>query len=547
MNKKLTSIVSAVGLVFFLLFTFNGTPASADTYVFTRDLTVGSTGADVVELQTAMVGLGKLVMPVGVPMGYFGNLTQAAVANWQASVGISPAAGYFGPISRGYVSAHGFGLGITSKVPGCLPGYSFSPLTGAPCTAQVVNGCAIDPVTGAIIPQYDPNTGARICPPPTPPSNDNTFTLTLSKSGSGSGTITSSSGGLDCGPTCSTTFNSGKSVTLTATASTGSTFVGWSGDCSGTSNTCTVNLDSNTSVSAIFNKSLGVVGGGSDEIQTNVSYGSDSKQVVDVYYNTGYQNAPIALLVHGGSWTGGDKSDMTTIATKAFYPAGYVTITVDYRLMNTNTLENDWSAGLNDVACAVSWAKANASKYGGDPNNVVLYGQSAGSQLTGMIAYDPEGGWLSGCQTQGQSLNVAGFMGSGGVYDFTKVRADERWQPGCLLEQYLGLNSCGPRDSSWGNADPSKLLSVSPVHYVNSGDPRTLIINGQADCYVNYPDPGTGLCQANSVALDAALTSAGVEHTLYSIPGYAHGDFKQNFGANPSNFPIALSFIDSFK
>src|SRR3989344_1590738 len=51
---------------------------------YTRDLTLGSTGADVVSLQTYLESAGHLVMPVGVAKGYFGALTHAAVAKWQA-------------------------------------------------------------------------------------------------------------------------------------------------------------------------------------------------------------------------------------------------------------------------------------------------------------------------------------------------------------------------------------------------------------------------------------------------------------------------------
>ncbi len=58
-------------------------------------------------------------------------------------------------------------------------------------------------------------------------------TLTVTKAGSGSGTITSSPGGIDCGSTCAHAYTHGTSVTLTATAASGSTFTGWSGDCSG--------------------------------------------------------------------------------------------------------------------------------------------------------------------------------------------------------------------------------------------------------------------------------------------------------------------------
>ncbi len=76
-----------------------GSTVSTGT-TFTQNLTVGSTGAEVVALQTMLVAQGHLVMPAGVAMGYFGSLTQAAVAKWQAANGVSPTAGYWGPISR---------------------------------------------------------------------------------------------------------------------------------------------------------------------------------------------------------------------------------------------------------------------------------------------------------------------------------------------------------------------------------------------------------------------------------------------------------------
>lgn len=79
--------------------------SSSSCYTYTRDLTLGSTGADVVALQEMLVASGNLVMPTGVSMGYFGALTQSALASYQAANGISPAAGYFGPVTRGAVAA----------------------------------------------------------------------------------------------------------------------------------------------------------------------------------------------------------------------------------------------------------------------------------------------------------------------------------------------------------------------------------------------------------------------------------------------------------
>ncbi|HEY2311042.1 MAG TPA: hypothetical protein VGH46_08005 [Gaiellaceae bacterium] len=70
----------------------------------------------------------------------------------------------------------------------------------------------------------------------------------------GSGSVTSSPAGIDCGSTCSASFASGTSVTLTAAADSGSTFAGWSGGgCSGTG-TCQVMLSAATSVTASFTK-----------------------------------------------------------------------------------------------------------------------------------------------------------------------------------------------------------------------------------------------------------------------------------------------------
>lgn len=78
-----------------------GAPAGTSaSHTYTVDLTIGSTGADVTALQTFLVSKGMLVMPAGVPMGYFGPLTKAAVAKYQASVGIAPAVGYVGPLTR---------------------------------------------------------------------------------------------------------------------------------------------------------------------------------------------------------------------------------------------------------------------------------------------------------------------------------------------------------------------------------------------------------------------------------------------------------------
>jgi len=81
--------------------------------------------------------------------------------------------------------------------------------------------------------------------------NGSNHVLTVSKSGTGTGSVASTPSGIACGTVCSASYPSGGTVTLTPAAPAGSTFSGWSGDCTGTG-TCTVTMDVDHSVTASF-------------------------------------------------------------------------------------------------------------------------------------------------------------------------------------------------------------------------------------------------------------------------------------------------------
>lgn len=93
-------------LTIFIVFLFAlSVKAETPPVGFNNNLTVGSTGYDVVRLQTWLVQNGYLTMPNGVAMGYFGGLTRAALVKFQLAQGIKPPVGYFGPITRGILNA----------------------------------------------------------------------------------------------------------------------------------------------------------------------------------------------------------------------------------------------------------------------------------------------------------------------------------------------------------------------------------------------------------------------------------------------------------
>ncbi|MDP3824311.1 MAG: PQQ-dependent sugar dehydrogenase [Burkholderiales bacterium] len=76
-------------------------------------------------------------------------------------------------------------------------------------------------------------------------------TLTVTKAGTGAGTVTSAPAGINCGTDCTEAYAQGTSVTLTAAASAGSTFAGWSGACTGTGS-CAVNMAAAATATATF-------------------------------------------------------------------------------------------------------------------------------------------------------------------------------------------------------------------------------------------------------------------------------------------------------
>lgn len=116
-------------------------PSAAGKCSFTRALTVGSRGDDVKCLQTSL--------NVSPTSGYFGPLTKAAVAKWQAANGVSPAVGYFGALSQAKYNS------MMASVP-------TTPVTPTPGVPAVV-GKGLT-VSAGVQPaeQLAPNSAARV-------------------------------------------------------------------------------------------------------------------------------------------------------------------------------------------------------------------------------------------------------------------------------------------------------------------------------------------------------------------------------------------------
>lgn len=186
----------------------------------------------------AIVANFALLIPVGVTLSGTGT----------GSV-VSVPAGINCPTSA-CTASFGSGTSVSLQAtPG--PGSVFTAWTGA-CTGTSTCTVTLSGNQPAAV-------GARFDPAPPP-----TYTLSITNSGAGTGTVTSNPSGINCGTACTAALTAGTTVILTAAASPGSVFAGWSGfPCTGTG-TCTVALNANTAVTATFIPlvTLGVTLGG---------------------------------------------------------------------------------------------------------------------------------------------------------------------------------------------------------------------------------------------------------------------------------------------
>jgi hypothetical protein len=159
------------------------------------------------------------------------------------------------------VAKSGPGAGLVTSFPAGLDcgtscSYAFDAgtqvtLTASPASGSTFAGWSGGGCSGASTCIMTLNADATVTATFTriPPTQ---YSLTVSKSGSGSGAIRSIPAAIDCGTSCSYTYDAGTSVTLHATPASGSTFAGWSGSgCSGTSD-CTLTLNANSVVTATF-------------------------------------------------------------------------------------------------------------------------------------------------------------------------------------------------------------------------------------------------------------------------------------------------------
>jgi len=187
----------------------------------------------------------------------------------------------------------------------------------------------------------------------------------------------------------------------------------------------------------------------------------------DVYYPKKKikGNYPGVILIHGGGWRSGDKSQTTSMAI-ALANAGYVAVCVEYRL----SLEAKFPAAVYDIKSAIRWMRASSKKFNLDEKKIATLGMSAGGQLAtlvGFTSFNKE--YEDTIGNPKQSSAIQAVVNIDGTLSFHHPESQEG------AATVLWLNGTYEEiPKVWESASPLDQVSKHspPIAFINSSIPR---------------------------------------------------------------------------
>ncbi len=110
--------------------------------------------------------------------------------------------------------------------------------------------------------------------------------------------------------------------------------------------------------------------------------GAEGERPVRIYRPGGEGPHPTLLFIHGGGFVVGDLEAYDAQARTLCARVGAVVVSLDYRLAP----EHPFPAGAEDALAAMGWVAENVLELGGDPDRIVVGGDSAGGNLSAVVA-----------------------------------------------------------------------------------------------------------------------------------------------------------------
>ncbi len=247
--------------------------------------------------------------------------------------------------------------------------------------------------------------------------------------------------------------------------------------------------------------------------------GADREEKLDAYLPSDefVRPVPAVVLIHGGGWGGGNKRARREITIGTTFAAnGFAVFSISYKLnskLDTGELEVAWPRNLYDCKSAVRYLRAQADKYGIDPERIATMGGSAGGHLAMLV---------------GTTAHVDEFN-QGGLY------TDQSNEVSCIINFY-GRHELSDRRRHFAGATEAetdeRVRLASPDTWLGENTPPMLVVQGTEDRSVP-PRIARALVQR--------LKELDIEHEYIEIEGAGH-----SFHLQPSQMdlrPAVLAFL----
>ncbi len=228
----------------------------------------------------------------------------------------------------------------------------------------------------------------------------------------------------------------------------------------------------------------------------DVIYGTDIQQKYDIYLPQGRTNetTKVLILVHGGSWVSGDKSDMNFMVDllKQRFPT-YAIVNINYRLASVGN--SPFPMQIDDISSVIDDLKSKADNYQ-ITNDYGFIGVSAGAQLSMLFSYKYD--------EPNDVKMVCSIVGPTNFTDINYVDNPNYTEIASFFESVTGVN--------YSN-NTQYYESISPYHVVNATAPATILFYGDQDELIPT---------SQGVEMHDKLDALGVinEFTLYENEGH---------------------------
>ncbi|MGC4071926.1 MAG: alpha/beta hydrolase [Nibricoccus sp.] len=237
--------------------------------------------------------------------------------------------------------------------------------------------------------------------------------------------------------------------------------------------------------------------------------GTAEALTLDFYRAQGVAKAPCVIVVHGGGWDSGDRSQMAAFNSR-LARRGFAVAAVSYRLAPKHI----WPAQRDDLYAAMTYLKERAGELGIDPERLVLFGRSAGGQIAEAVAYNQPDAAVRGV--------IALYAPADMEFAWSHTPERDVLDSKKLIRQLTG----GTPESAREN-----FVSASPYLHAKRGVPPTLLMHGVIDSLV---------WRRQSERLAEKLQGEGVPCVLIELPWAVHAfDFNpRGPGGQVSAFAI---------